>query len=252
MPSAIENHNKGSQNQDVTTSSSLDNFIVGPCNEIAFKAMQTVINQTNISNLILLKGGSGLGKTHLLYALNFKLKENKVNTLIMKPIDFTGEMVKALNENNLDKFRAKFTAVDVLLIDDLEFFVGKERSQFELTIMLETLLNNKKLIVISLSNDRDNLTLPSKLISLLSSGLHVQIDKPDIQTALLIIKSEMKGFNVKVDESTLGYLATKVIGSVNHIKGTIKSLIFYCHETSIPLNMHTVDFLVKKVMPRYN
>ena len=213
-----------------------DNFIVGASNEFAHAASLAVADTPNIVyNPLVIYGPSGVGKTHLLLAIKNHIKRKfpykKVEYTRCE--DFTNQLIKSLNEGKLgmgtiDDFRNKYRNVDVLLIDDIHFIAGKERTQEEFFNTFNTLYQSNKQIVVTIDRPLKEIkTLDERIRSRLSAGLSADIQLPDFETRVGIIKKKADQCNISLDENIVYYIAENIKSNTRQIEGLIIKLQAY-------------------------
>ncbi|WP_333784357.1 chromosomal replication initiator protein DnaA [Thermocrinis sp.] len=201
-----------------------DNFVVGPSNELAYKVCVEVSkNPGKLFNPVFLYGRSGLGKTHLLHSIGNRLKQS-YNVLYTSLMDFSDAMVKALKENRIEEFRERFLSLDMLLLDDVQFLVGKERTQIELFRIYEKLqAEEKQIILVSDRHPKDLKDVSERLISRFESGLIIEIGL-DEETKRRIVKQKLILYGLPLDETTVNYVLENTGYNVREIEGFIQTL----------------------------
>ncbi|MBR5923592.1 MAG: chromosomal replication initiator protein DnaA [Clostridia bacterium] len=213
-----------------------DNFIVGASNEFAHAASLAVADTPNIVyNPLVIYGPSGVGKTHLLLAIKNHIKRKfpykKVEYTRCE--EFTNQLIISLNEGKLgmgtiDDFRNKYRNVDVLLIDDIHFIAGKERTQEEFFNTFNTLYQNNKQIVVTIDRPLKEIkTLDERIRSRLSGGLSADIQLPDFETRVGIIKKKADQCSISLDENIVYYIAENIKSNTRQIEGLIVKLQAY-------------------------
>ena len=236
-PQLIKN-NKASVSPDVIQSANLnpkytfDTFVVGGNNNLAHAAALAVAESPGeIYNPLFIYGGVGLGKTHLMHAIaHFILKNNaKSKILYVTSETFTNELIDAIrNKNNITttEFREKYRNNDVLLIDDIQFIIGKESTQEEFFHTFNTLYESKKQIIISSDKPPKEIeTLEERLRSRFEWGLTVDIQSPDYETRMAILrkKEEMEGYNI--DNEVIKYIATNIKSNIRELEGAFNKVM---------------------------
>ena len=213
-----------------------DNFVVGQCNQVAKTAAFTVAQNPGLSfNPLFIYSGVGLGKTHILHAIgNYVLAHNpKANIIYSTTEQFVNDFVESMRNNkNSDKmfnFREKYRKADILMLDDVQFFIGKEGSQEALFHTFNDLYQNKKQIV--LTSDRhpkDLSSLEDRLISRFNSGLTVDISTPDLETRIAILQKKAFQRNFNISKNIIYFIAEKITSNIREIEGALSKVIFYC------------------------
>lgn len=205
-----------------------DTFIVGSSNNFAHAACLAVAtNPSNAYNPLFLYGNSGLGKTHLLYAIANEIKKNYPDKTIcyIKIDDFINEMVESLKMKTMIEFRQKYRQVDVLLVDDVQFLGGKEAMQEEFFHTFNALYDAHKQIV--LTSDRppkEIKTLADRLRSRFEQDLIADIQPPDIETRIAIIKRKAELIDIELPNEVCEYIASKLKSNIRQLEGTVKKL----------------------------
>ena len=206
-------------------------FIVGNSNKFAHAAAQAVAaNPAKAYNPLFIYGGSGLGKTHLMLAIMSEIKQNHpdYNCIYIKGEEFTNQIVDAIKNDTTNEFHNKYRSADVLLVDDIQFIGGKERTQEEFFHTFETLHQNGKQII--LTSDRppkEIKTLEDRLKTRFEWGLLADIQPPDYETRMAIIKNKAIRMGVELPEEVLIYVAENITSNVRQIEGTVKKILAF-------------------------
>ena len=219
-----------------------NNFIVGKGTELAYAACVAVTKQAGKKyNPLFIYGGVGLGKTHLLQAIGHEIleKNSKAKILYTNAEKFTNEFIRSIGNGTMDKFKNIYRGLDVLLIDDIQFMAGKERTQEEFFHTFNSLYQEERQIIIT--SDRPPKAIPAledRLISRLEWGLIADISPPDLETRLAILKSKCREQKCQLSEEILQYLATHVQNNVRELEGALNKLIAYYefHQTELELS----------------
>ena len=208
-----------------------ETFIVGTSNKFAHAACQAVAqNPGKGYNPLFIYGGSGLGKTHLLYAIMSELKKNKpdTNVVYVKGEDFTNELITAIGNKNTNAFRDKYRPADVLLVDDIQFIAGKEQTQEEFFHTFETLHAAKKQIVlVSDRPPKEIKTLEERLRTRFEWGLLADIQPPDIETRIAIIKRKAELMSLDIPNDVAEYIANRIKSNIRQLEGVVKKINAY-------------------------
>lgn len=213
---------------DDDMSLTFDNFIVGSSNKFAHAASLAVSQNPGGSyNPLFIYGNSGLGKTHLLYAIRNEILKNQPNMKIVyvKGDDFTNEIVESLRKVNTAEFRQKYRNADVLLVDDVQFIGGKESTQEEFFHTFNALYESKKQIV--LTSDRtpkEIKTLEDRLRTRFEWGLLADIQPPDTETRIAILKSKAESLDFEIPDDICEYIANKLKTNVRQLEGVVKKI----------------------------
>lgn len=220
------------QNANLNPKYTFDTFVVGANNNLAHAASLAVAESPGeIYNPLFIYGGVGLGKTHLMHSMgHFILKNNpKTKVLYVSSEKFTNELIDAIrNKNNISttEFREKYRNNDVLLIDDIQFIIGKESTQEEFFHTFNALYEAKKQIIISSDKPPKEIeTLEDRLRSRFEWGLTVDIQSPDYETRMAILrkKEEMEGYNI--DNEVIKYIATNVKSNIRELEGALTKIV---------------------------
>jgi len=210
-------------------------FVGGKSNQLArAAAVQITENPGTSYNPFFIYGGVGLGKTHLMQSVGNELLKNRPDAKVayVHSERFVGEMVSALQHNSLDRFKMSYRALDVLLIDDIQFFAGKEKSQEEFFHTFNVLLEaNKQIIMTSDKYPKEISGLEERLRSRFGWGLTVSIDPPETETcvAILKVKSELENFDLPEDVAF--FIASKIRSNVRELEGALRKVIASCKFT---------------------
>ncbi len=201
-----------------------ENFVIGPSNELAYKVcFEVAKNPGKLFNPLFIYGKSGLGKTHLLHAIGNQLKA-QYKVLYVPLLDFSDRMVKALKENRVEEFRERFWQLDVLLLDDVQFLVGKERTQVELFRIYEKLqAEERQIVLVSDRHPRDLKDVSERLISRFEGGLLIEIGL-DEETKRRIIKQKLILYGLPLDQDTIEYVFDNTGYNIREIEGFVKTL----------------------------
>ena len=229
-----------------------ENFIKGPSNQFAFAAAQAVAaNPSGAYNPLFIYGGSGLGKTHLLTAIQIEIKRTHPDFVIMYVTceQFTNELIAAIRAGSTEDFRMKYRVADLLLVDDIQFIAGKESTQEEFFHTFNTLYESKKQIV--LTSDRppkDIATLEDRLKTRFEWGLTADIQPPDFETRIAIIKRKAELLDIVVPDNVSEYIANKLKSNIRQLEGAVKKLkAYYLLEGKAP-NINTAQAAISDII----
>jgi chromosomal replication initiator protein len=208
-----------------------ENFVVGSNNELAFAAAQGVVNSPGEKfNPLFIYGGVGLGKTHLLQAIgNEIIRKYGINKKVRYSTteQFTNELINTLKNQNIDEFRQKFREVDVLILDDVHFLSGKNKSQEELFHTFNELYNNKKQIVFSSDRPPKMIQdIEERLKSRFEGGLVIDITPPDFETRLAILKLKNQEKSYYLSDEILEIIAEKITKNIRELEGALNFVAF--------------------------
>ena len=204
-----------------------DNFVVGPSNELAHAAAVSVSKKPGtLYNPLFIYGGVGLGKTHLLQAVGNTLKKINKNILYLSSERFTSEFISAIQNQSMESFKNKYRNKDVLIIDDIQFFAGKEQTQEAFFHTFNTLYEQNKQII--LSSDRTPRSIPTleeRLRSRFEGGMLVDIGYPNYETRIAILKTKMQNKNISLSDDVINYIANNIQRNVRELEGALNLVI---------------------------
>ncbi len=229
-----------------------DTFVVGNNNSFAHAAAMAVAQQPGKAyNPLFLYGGTGLGKTHLLHAVGQHVvgskKEAKVSYVSSEK--FTNEYIAAIQENQLVKFRKKYRQTDVLLIDDIQFLAGKERIQEEFFHTFNALHEAHKQIVLTCDRPASEIqNLEHRLVSRFEWGLVTDLQPPDVETRLAILRNKVKTMGVEIPEDVLAFLANRIRTNIRRLEGALIRVASYAHLTGKQLTNDVVENLLREIL----
>ncbi len=205
-----------------------ETFIVGNSNKFAHAACLAVAqNPSKAYNPLVIYGNSGLGKTHLLYAIWNEIIKNDSSKKIcyVKGDDFTNDLIESIHRNTMPEFRQKYRNADILLVDDIQFIGGKESTQLEFFHTFETLyLANKQIILTSDRPPKEIKTLDDRLRGRFEGGLIADILPPDLETRIAIIKRKAELMNIEIPADVCAYIANNVKSNIRQLEGTVKKI----------------------------
>jgi len=224
-----------------------ENFIVGPCNRLAHAAAVAVSESPGLAyNPLFIHGASGLGKTHLLHAINnVLLSRRAIRTLYLPCEQFVNHFISTIRLNNWDEFRNLYRNLDVLLLDDIQFFENLQGCREEFFHTFNALYSARKQIVITSDCPPESLSsLEDRLVSRFKWGLLCSVDSPTIETRVAIIEKKTSLMNINLTHDFASYLAQNIHGNIRELEGAIVRL---GKELKVARNAITLDF-IKKVL----
>jgi chromosomal replication initiator protein len=229
-----------------------ESFVVGSSNQFAHAAARAVAEIPSKSyNPLFIYGGVGLGKTHLMHAIGhyIQARERKLNVLYISTDRFINEMINAIRFDRLPSFRQKYRSIDVLLIDDIQFIAGKDRTQEEFFHIFNALHDSQKQIVVSSDcPPRQIPTIEERLHSRFEWGLIADIQAPDIETKVAILRKKAEAERVLLPENVALFIASKVKTNIRELEGSLIRLIAYASLTGrdidLPLTQETLRELL--------
>lgn len=218
-------------------------FIVGNCNRLAHAAALAVAEKPGrVYNPLFIYGGVGLGKTHLLHAVGHLASASKLRVLYVSTEQFTNEFIKAIRERKTEDFRQKYRGVDVLLVDDIHFLIGKEQTQEGFFHTFNDLHNDNRQIVIS--SDRPPKSMPlleDRLRSRFEWGLITDIQSPDLETRLAILQTKAEEQGVAILQEVLDLIARKAQKSIRELEGSLNRVVAFARLTKAPLTLEVAS-----------
>ena len=242
---AYQSHGKQKTTMDFNPQFCFENFVVGPSNRFANGAAIAVTNNPgHVYNPLFIYGPAGVGKTHLLYAIaNGIRKANPdANIVYIKGDQFTNELIDAIKSGKNIEFRSKYREADLFLIDDIQFIAGKESTQEEFFHTFNKLYEEHKQIV--MTSDRkpsDMVTLEDRLKTRFEWGLLADIQPPDYETRMAIIKNKAYSLGLDLNDEVCNYIAVNVTSNVRQIEGTVKKIMAYRDLNNMPLDLTNVS-----------
>ena len=242
---AYRNKDKKLSSMDFNPQFSFENFIVGGSNRFAHSAAQAVAKRPGtVYNPLFIYGPPGVGKTHLLYAIANGIRKERpdANIVYIKGDQFTIELIEAINSGKNIEFRSKYREADLFLIDDIQFIAGKEATQEEFFHTFNKLYEEHKQIVMTADRKpSDMVTLEDRLRSRFESGLLADIQPPDYETRMAIVKSKCKTLGIPLDDDICNYIAINVTNNVRQLEGTVKKILAYRDLNDMPLDLANIS-----------
>ena len=227
-------------------------FVVGSSNQFAHAAALAVCQSpANTYNPLFIFGGVGLGKTHLMQAIGQQTIERKKiqKVMYLSSERFTNEFIDAIQHNKLVRFRKRYRQTDVLLIDDIHFLAGKERSQEEFFHTFNTLVDGRKQIVLSSDRPPSEIgDLEQRLVSRLECGLTTELQPPDIETRMAILRKKAEAFHIPLAEDVLAFVAKRVRTNVRRLEGALTRVGSYQSLNGRECSCETVEQLLRDIL----
>lgn len=227
-PSILDSFEEYREESTLNKKYTFENFIIGESNRFAHAASIAVSeNPAQSYNPLLLYGGVGLGKTHLIHAIGNRVKGRNPDAKVLYTTSetFTNEFIDSIKTGNINSFREKFRNIDILMIDDVQFFGGKDRVQEEFFHTFNHLYQNSKQIILTSDRPpRDISTLEDRIRNRFEQGLLCDINAPDFETRVAILKKKREDENIDIDDDILTYIASKIKSNVRELEGIITRL----------------------------
>ncbi len=229
-----------------------ETFVVGNNNQMAQAAARAVAQSpAQAYNPLFIYGDTGLGKTHLMHAIGHAILRNKPEARIayLSTEKFTNEFIQGLQENALVKFRQRYRHVDVLLLDDVQFLGGKERIQEEFFHTFNDLFESSKQIVLSSDRRASEIQkLESRLVSRFEWGLPADIQPPDFETRVAILRTKAASLKLEVPAPVINFIAQSISKNIRRLEGALIKVASYSSLTGRPLDLPTTEMLLQDVL----
>lgn len=229
-----------------------EKFVVGSSNQFAHAAsMGAAETPGKTYNPLFIYGGTGLGKTHLMHAIGHSIKQSNRHLRVsyITSEKFMNELINAIRYDKTDSFREKYRSIDVLLMDDVQFFAGKERTQEEFFHTFNTLHNNQKQIVITSDcPPRDIPTLEERLHSRFEWGLIADIEPPDLETKVAILKRKADLDGIDLPDEIAIFIASKIKSNVRELEGSLVRLVAIASLRGVPISKMLAQDALKNII----
>jgi chromosomal replication initiator protein len=229
-----------------------DTFVIGNSNRFAHAASLAVAESpAKAYNPLFIYGGVGLGKTHLMHAIgHFILNQNSnMQVLYVSSEKFTNELINAIKDDKNEEFRNKYRNIDILLIDDIQFIGGKERTQEEFFHTFNALYEaNKQIILSSDKPPKDIITLEERLRSRFEWGLIADIQTPDLETRIAILRKKAQLENLDVSDEVMLFIADKIASNIRELEGAMNRVIAYSSLTEKDINVDLATEALKDML----
>jgi chromosomal replication initiator protein len=239
-------------NQTLNSRYTFHNFVVGASNRLAHAASMAVAeNPAQAYNPLFIYGGVGLGKTHLLHAIGNFSAAGGLQVLYVSSEEFTNDLITAIRTHTTQAFREKYRRIDILMIDDIQFIAGKESTQEEFFHTFNTLHGQDKQIVIS--SDRPPkalITLEERLLSRFEWGLTADLQPPDFETRIAILRSKADRAGRKVPDEVIEVIARRVQSNIRELEGALTRVVAFVDLSELPLTPKIVDIALADLLPR--
>ena len=226
-------------------------FIVGSSNELAYAAAMAVVREVSTKyNPLFIYGGTGLGKTHLLQAIGNEIRTNykaRLKTKYVTSEKFVNDIISGIRNKRMEDIKEKYRSVDVLIIDDIQFIAGKERSEEEFFHTFNVLYDSGKQIIIS--SDRPPAATPileERLRSRFSGGMIADVGYPDYEMRVAIIKSKIREKGVDLPDELCSLIASKIQRNIRELEGVLNKIAFYKEVKDIDPSMDLINEIIEK------
>ena len=254
-PELITNYNINYENAKLNPKYNFDTFVVGSNNKFAHSASLAVAESPgDVYNPLYIYGGAGLGKTHLMHSIgHFVLEQDpSKKVLYVNSEEFTNEVIESIRSGNaaeMTKLREKYRTVDVLLIDDVQFIIGKESTQEEFFHTFNVLHNAGKQIVLSSDKPPKEMeTLDERFRSRFEWGLIADINPPDYETRMAILRKNAEIYERKIDDEVINYIATNVKSNIRELEGALRKVIANARLNNAELNLALAEDSLKDII----
>ena len=237
---------------DLNPRYTFESFVIGASNRFAQAVSEAVANEPSTKyNPLFLYGGVGLGKTHLLHAIGHKIKSNnpKMRVLYVTCEKFMQEMIDSLKNNDTVNFNKKYTSINVLLIDDIQFLENKEGTQERFFHIFNTLILSQKQVVISSDRPPDKIkTLKERLRSRFQWGVTTDIQPPDLETRIAILKSKSERENLELPDDVLLFIATNIKDNIRKLEGALIKIFAFSSLTGSDITVDNSREILKDII----
>ena len=260
MEEALEAHPQKMQQQQLFTEKTVEQpidesnlnskfvfetFVIGNSNRFAHAAAQAVANNpAHAYNPLFLYGGVGLGKTHIMHAIGNRIKQNNPSMKVLYTTSekFTNEIINSIQNKTTEAFRQKYRNIDCLIIDDIQFLKGKEQTQVEFFHTFNALKDaNKQIIISSDRPPREIETLEDRLRSRFDQGLTADIQPPDLETRMAILRTKAASDNIQMPNDVITLLATNIATNIREIEGAYTKIVAYTSLMDMPITVETAQ-----------
>ena len=254
QPEVIEAYEQPARPSNMNPRYLFETFVVGSGNRLAHAACLAVAEKpARAYNPLFLYGGVGLGKTHLLHAIGNACHKRGLNVLYVSSEEFTNDMINAIRTHTNQAFREKYRSADVLLVDDIQFIAGKESTQEEFFHTFNTLHGQDKQIIVSSDRPPKALnTLDERLRSRFEWGLTADIQPPDLETRLAILRSKAERTGRQIADDILENIARRVQSNIRELEGALNRILAFADLSGAMLTPHLVEMALADLIPQRN
>ena len=227
-----------------------DSFVVGSSNSFAHAAALAVAESPSRAyNPLFIYGGVGLGKTHLMQAIGQYVISRKVSVCYISSETFTNDYIDALQKKALVQFRKKYRSIDLLLIDDVQFLAGKERMQEEFFHTFNALFENHKQIVLTCDRPASVISgLEQRLVSRFEWGLVTELELPDVETRIAILRKKQAELNLSLPDNVIVYIAEHVRSNIRRLEGALIRVASYASLTGKETTIESLEYLLRDTL----
>lgn len=233
-----------------------ENFIIGPFNEVAYSAAQAILKQPGVYNPLFIYGSTGLGKTHLIQAIGNAMKQKSpgISILYTNTEKFTNDIVSAIQTNKIATLKEKYRAHDALILDDIQFLSGKDKTQYELFELFNSFYDKHKQIIFSSDKHPNYIQgLEERMKSRLSHGMVIDISKPEYESRVAILQAKAHENNLSISHEILDFIAAHVEGNIRELEGIFNSLMMQIQTKNREMNIAEIKSLIKNnIKPKKN
>ena len=232
-----------------------ETFVVGPSNKLAYAAAHAVSDRPGVNyNPLFIYGDSGLGKTHLIYAICGRIRQNHPDykLLYVKGEEFANELILAIRNGTTAEFKEKYRQADLLAVDDIQFIAGKESTQEEFFHTFNSLYEcGKQIILTSDRPPKEIKTLEDRLRTRFEWGLLVDVQPPDFETRMAIISRKADSLGLKIPEDVAAFIAGKLKDNVRQLEGVVKRLEAHANLTGAPITILLAENAIQDIMTEH-
>ncbi len=251
LPAVSPSNSRLGRYSQLNSRYTFESFVVGPSNRLAHAAAQAVAEKpARAYNPLFVYGGVGLGKTHLLHAVGNASIATGLNVLYVTSEEFTNDLINAIRNHTTDSFRERYRSIDILLIDDIQFIAGKESTQEEFFHTFNALHGQDKQLVISSDRPPKALvTLEERLRSRFEWGLAADIQPPDFETRVAILRSKAERAGRQVEPQYLEMIARRVQSNIRELEGALTRVLAFSDLNDTALSADLVEATLSDLMP---
>ena len=243
-----KNDKRSSTESNLNSGYNFYNFVVGPCNQFAHAASLKVSEQPGIIyNPLFVYGGVGLGKTHLVNAIGNAARRRDKKVLFVSSEYFVNELIHSLRTNNMSEFKSRFRSLDMLIIDDIQFIIGKECTQEEFFHTFNDLYQKRKQIIITSDKLPQELTgIEERLRTRFSSGLSADLQAPDFETRVAIIAKKAEVYSLNLPSQVAQYVAERINTNIRELEGALNRLQAMSSLYNSPINLELAEMALSR------